>query len=92
MPTCTQIILLMLYVATIWFLTIYRLFNAADLVETFAPLIIITQITDVILKMYFIKKAIEEDHDIKARLVCFDYIKLHWSNILFLPYAILIMF
>lgn len=58
MPTCTQIILLMFYVATIWFLTIYRLFNANNLINIFAPLIIITQIKDVLLKMYFIKKAI----------------------------------
>ena len=91
MPKCIQIVLLMFYVAIMWFLTLYRLFQASNLINIFVPLIIITQIKDVLLKMYFIKKAIEEDLDVKARLACFDYIKLHWSNIIFLPYAVFII-
>jgi hypothetical protein len=41
--------------------------------------------------MYFIKKAIEEDHDVKAHLKWLDYFKLHWSNLFFVPYSILIL-
>jgi hypothetical protein len=91
MPTFIQIVLLIFYVGITWFLTIYRLFDTNNLVKIFVPLIIATQVKDVCLKVYFIKKAINQEHYGKAGLAWLDHLTLHWSNLIFLPYCIFLI-
>jgi hypothetical protein len=87
MPPFVQLILMLLYASIIWFLTIYRLFNTDELVLILLPVTLLTQLKDVCLKNYFINKAIAQNHYVKGRLTWDDYLRLHWSNLIFLPYC-----
>ncbi len=92
MPPLMQLALFILYVANIWFLTIYRLFDTSELVFFFIPVLILTQCKDVCLKQYFIRKAMAQNHYSKNKLTLDDYWRLHWGNIIFLPFCLLIIF
>jgi hypothetical protein len=92
MPPLMQLSLFILYVSIIWFLTIYRLFDTRELVLFFIPVLILTQCKDVCLKQYFIRKAISQNPYAKNKLTWDDYWRLHWGNLIFLPYCAIIIF
>lgn len=92
MPTFLQILLLLLYAGNTWFLTIYRLFEAENLIIIFAPLILATQIKDICLKMHFAKKAINQNHLLVSSTLSWkDYLRLHWMHLIYLPYFIFLL-
>jgi len=61
MPAFLQFFLLLFYTLTVWFLSVYRIFNTVDLLNSFIPLVIFTQVEDAIVKNYFIQKAISRN-------------------------------